>query len=58
MNLMMTYSPLRCWRSPLHQQAYALGFRVTRHGDERIRTADPLLARQVLSQLSYAPHVD
>ena len=25
------------------------------HGDERNRTADPLLARQVLSQLSYAP---
>ena len=24
-------------------------------GDERDRTADPLLARQVLSQLSYAP---
>ena len=24
-------------------------------GDERTRTADPLLARQVLSQLSYAP---
>src|SRR5690242_4356665 len=24
-------------------------------GDERIRTADPLLAKQVLSQLSYIP---
>ena len=24
-------------------------------GDEGIRTLDPLLARQVLSQLSYAP---
>ena len=24
-------------------------------GDERTRTADPLLARQVLSQLSYTP---
>ena len=24
-------------------------------GDERIRTADPLLARQVLSRLSYTP---
>ena len=24
-------------------------------GGERIRTADPLLAKQVLSQLSYAP---
>ena len=26
-------------------------------GDERIRTADPLLARQVLSQLSYTPMI-
>jgi hypothetical protein len=25
------------------------------HGDERIRTADLLLARQALSHLSYAP---
>ena len=25
------------------------------YGDERARTADPLLARQVLSQLSYSP---
>ena len=24
-------------------------------GDERVRTDDPLLAKQVLSQLSYAP---
>ena len=27
-------------------------------GDERNRTADPLLARQVLSQLSYTPKGD
>ena len=27
-------------------------------GDERNRTADPLLARQVLSQLSYTPVFD
>ena len=26
-----------------------------RNGDEGIRTLDPLLARQVLSQLSYTP---
>ena len=26
-----------------------------RGGDERARTADPLLAKQVLSQLSYIP---
>ena len=34
------------------------GFRFavfTANGDEGIRTLDPLLARQVLSQLSYAP---
>ena len=30
----------------------------TASGDEEIRTLDPLLARQVLSQLSYAPVVD
>ena len=58
MNLMMTYSTLLCWRSPCPHQAFPGGFWVTRHGDERIRTADPLLARQVLSQLSYAPHID
>ena len=26
------------------------------YGDERIRTADPLLAKQVLCQLSYTPN--
>ena len=31
----------------------SLGFRPG--GDEQIRTVDPLLARQVLSQLSYTP---
>ena len=30
-------------------------FSFENHGDEGIRTLDPLLARQVLSQLSYAP---
>ena len=28
---------------------------VTPGGDDRIRTGDPLLAKQVLSQLSYSP---
>ena len=28
-----------------------------RGGDERVRTDDPLLAKQVLSQLSYTPGV-
>ena len=30
-------------------------FNVLIGGDEQIRTVDPLLARQVLSQLSYTP---
>ena len=34
----------------LYQKANAF-----RNGDEEIRTLDPLLARQVLSQLSYVP---
>jgi hypothetical protein len=38
-------SPLHFWGSP----------RSPLGGGERIRTADPLLAKQVLSQLSYAP---
>jgi hypothetical protein len=29
--------------------------RITPGGDDRIRTGDPLLAKQVLSQLSYIP---
>ena len=28
------------------------------HGDDQIRTGDPLLAKQVLSQLSYIPERD
>ena len=32
-------------------------FQRTSGGDERNRTADPLLARQVLSQLSYTPMI-
>ena len=32
-----------------------LSYRPIYGGDEEIRTPDPLLARQVLSQLSYAP---
>ena len=31
------------------------GFLLNRGGDEQNRTVDPLLARQVLSQLSYTP---
>ena len=32
-----------------------LSYRPIYGGDEEIRTPDPLLARQVLSQLSYVP---
>ena len=34
---------------------FSCDFRRSHGGDERNRTADPLLARQVLSQLSYTP---
>jgi hypothetical protein len=32
-----------------------INFAITPNGDGEIRTLDPLLARQVLSQLSYTP---
>jgi hypothetical protein len=34
---------------------FCIPFKLFYGGDKRDRTADPLLARQVLSQLSYAP---
>ena len=34
---------------------YEMKFKKLHGGDEEIRTPDPLLARQVLSQLSYTP---
>ena len=34
---------------PVGSRRHSLG------GDERVRTDDPLLAKQVLSQLSYTP---
>ena len=40
---------------PFVQTAARLGSAPRRGGDEQNRTVDPLLARQVLSQLSYAP---
>ena len=39
--------------SCLHQKPPPGGF--VAYGDDRVRTDDPLLAKQVLSQLSYAP---
>ena len=35
--------------------AMIISFNIIASGDGEIRTLDPLLARQVLSQLSYAP---
>ena len=43
-----------CWRD--EERALAPR-RLETRGDERIRTADPLRAKQVLSQLSYIPRI-
>ena len=42
----LSYEPISDFGVSLH---FSLG------GDERVRTDDPLLAKQVLSQLSYTP---
>jgi hypothetical protein len=40
-----------------HTEGFALGYDALRNGGgRRDRTDDPLLAKQVLSQLSYAPY--
>ena len=44
----MFAQPITPWRG-------AARLREPHGGDERDRTVDPLLAKQVLSQLSYAP---
>ena len=51
-------SSKQAWLPPLHKKTTrhssgGLSFR----GDSRIRTGDPLLAKQVLYQLSYTPEV-
>ena len=43
------------FRSVLTEEVPSLGTRTARGGDDGIRTHDPLLAGQVLSQLSYTP---
>ena len=43
---------------PLRPASRILRPRFPRGGDERVRTDDPLLAKQVLSQLSYTPILD
>ena len=45
----LSYAPIRYCSS---------SFFPTRGGDEEDRTPDPLLAKQVLSQLSYTPAVE
>jgi hypothetical protein len=44
-----------CKDSSVKDRSYKNSLFFSFYGDERIRTADPLLARQVLSQLSYTP---
>ena len=50
----------RCLASHLVQGLFISSVKFSRYnlvgGDEENRTPDPLLARQVLSQLSYAPN--
>ena len=41
----------------LSYQFFTSGFDICVGGGKRVRTADPLRARQVLSQLSYSPSV-
>ena len=50
----------RLWAVPLKKVMLSLPTLFLRKkvgGDERVRTDDPLLAKQVLSQLSYTPTV-
>ena len=41
----------------VHEELFPAIYNLTGSGDEGIRTPDPLLARQVLSQLSYTPMI-
>ena len=61
---LISLTSLRSWSAPKAYCFSALfdivtlyNFQRTFGGDERNRTADPLLARQVLSQLSYTPTI-
>ena len=40
---------------PMFARTFGVGLCPALGGDERVRTDDPLLAKQVLSQLSYTP---
>ncbi len=50
-----TYGVVLLYRLSANRQSTFKQKHLTLGGDERDRTADPLLARQVLSQLSYTP---
>ena len=47
---LLSYEPIHLRGAPFHLRLPLSG-----GGDERVRTDDPLLAKQVLSQLSYTP---
>ena len=49
---LLSYEPVQCSSQLVHRFSYASAYA---GGDEEIRTLDPLLAGQVLSQLSYTP---
>ena len=60
-NLQLNFCEIQLPRTPSRSDSHvrfplsAIILTVNGNGDGEIRTLDPLLARQVLSQLSYAP---
>ena len=60
-NLQLNFAEIKLPRAPSRNDSHvrfplsAIILTVNGNGDGEIRTLDPLLARQVLSQLSYAP---
>ena len=51
----LSYKPMFLIHSRESLKRIGIRFSQTYGGDKRDRTADPLLAKQVLSQLSYTP---
>ena len=60
-NLQLNFAEIKLPRAPSRSDSHvrfplsAIILTINGNGDGEIRTLDPLLARQVLSQLSYAP---
>ena len=60
-NMQLNFAEIKLPRAPSRSDSHvrfplsAIILTVNGNGDGEIRTLDPLLARQVLSQLSYAP---